>query len=110
MGKHKVLTREEYAEKFDKLFSKLNYIPQAGEKIVQCKEGYPSYWFISNKGYVFSVYKNNIEVIKPNFDCTGKANKEGKRAGKGWRYGTRAGGNKNLAVPNIHCSMICNIE
>ena len=63
MGKHKVLTREEYAEKFDKLFSKWNYIPQAGEKIVQCKEGYPSYWFISNKGYVFSVYKNNIEVI-----------------------------------------------
>ena len=96
MGKHKVLTREEYAEKFDKLFSKLNYIPQSGEKIVQCKEPYPSYWFISNKGYVFSVYKNNIEVIKPNFDCTGKANKEGKRAGKGWRYGTRIGGNKNL--------------
>ena len=96
MGKHKVLTREEYAEKFDKLFSKLNYIPQSGEKIVQCKEPYPDYWFISNKGYVFSVYKNNIKVIKPNFDCTGKANKEGKRAGKGWRYGTRIGGNKNL--------------
>ena len=96
MGKHRVLTREEYAEKFDKLFSKLNYIPQESEKIVQCKEPYPSYWFISNKGYVFSAYKNNIKILKPNFDCTGKANKEGKRAGKCWRYATRIPGNKNL--------------
>lgn len=96
MGKHRVLTREEYAEKFDKLFSKLNYVPQEAEKIVQCKEPYPSYWFVSNKGYVFSAYKNNIKILKPNFGCTGKANKEGKRAGKGWRYGTRIGGNKNL--------------
>lgn len=96
MGKKKRLSREEYAEKFEELFSKINYIPQSGEKIVQCKEPYPDYWFVSNKGYVFSVYKNNIKVIKPNFDCTGKANKEGKRVGKGLRYGTRISGNKNL--------------
>lgn len=95
MAKNK-LTREEYKNKFDELFSKMNYIPQAGEEIVQCKEGYPEYWFISNRGYIFSVYRNEIEILKPIFDTTGKANKEGKRAGRSWRYGTREGGKKNL--------------
>lgn len=88
MAKKKI-TREEYKEKFDKLFSKINYIPQAGEEIIQCKEGYPEYWFISNKGYLFSAYGKTLEIIKPIFDATGKANKEGKRAGRSWRYGTR---------------------
>lgn len=96
MGKNKLLTREEYKIKFDELFSKMNYIPQAGEEIVQCKEGYPPYWFISNKCRLFSVYNNKIKILKPKFDSTGKANKEGERAGKTWRYGTKKQGEKNL--------------
>lgn len=89
MSNKKVLTREEYAEKFNTLFSNMNYIMQEGEKIVQCKVGYPDYWFISNKGYLFSAYGKKLKVIKPIFDKTGKANKKGNRAGKTWRYTTR---------------------
>lgn len=88
MSKNK-LTREEYAKKFEKLFAKLYYIPQAGEEIVQCKDQYPSYWFISNKGYLFSVYTQKIKILTPNFDRTGKTNQSGERAGMSWRYGTR---------------------
>lgn len=87
--KRKTLTREEYKEKFDKLFAEMNYITQAGEKIIQCKDGYPEYWFISNKGYLFSAYGKTLKIIKPIFDKTGKANKEGNRAGKTWRYSTK---------------------
>lgn len=96
MGKHKVLTREEYAEKFKEQMNRYNYIPQAGEHIVQCKENYRNYWFISNKGYLFSAYKNDVEILKPRFDKTGVANKAGERNGKSWRYGTRFAGDKNL--------------
>ena len=89
MGKHKKVAREQYKEKFDKLFSKINYIPQDGEQIVQCRHPHPPYWFISNKGYIFSAYKKNLEIVKPIFDKTGTANKAGERSGKTWRYGTR---------------------
>lgn len=89
MGKHKELSAEQYKEKFDELFSRINYIPQEGEKIVQCRHPHPPYWFISNKGYIFSAYKRNLEIVKPIFDRTGIANKSGERNGKSWRYGTR---------------------
>ena len=46
MGKQKKLTREEYNEKFIKQFEKLCYIPQENELIKQCKEPYPSFWFL----------------------------------------------------------------
>lgn len=89
MAKKKKTTREEYAEKFKEQMNILNYIPQEGEKIVQCRHPHPPYWFISNKGYIFSAYKRNLKIVKPIFDRTGIANKSGERNGKSWRYGTR---------------------
>lgn len=85
MIKRKKISREEYMKKFKTQFEKLNYIPQEGEVIVQCGEGYPNYWFVSNKGYLFSAYYRNLKVIKPNFDHTNKPNKEGIRTGNVWR-------------------------
>ena len=63
MGKHTTLTREEYAEKFNEQMNRYNYIPQDGEVIIQCKESCPPYWFISNKGYLFTAYYNDIRII-----------------------------------------------
>lgn len=37
MAKNKELTREDYQEKFKEQMSRFNYIPQAGEVIIQCK-------------------------------------------------------------------------
>lgn len=86
MGKHKVLTREEYAEKFNEQMNRFNYIPQEGEVIVQAKAPYPDYWFVSNKGYVFTAYYKDVQVLCDNPTEQGLKNKAGKRAGKKWRY------------------------
>ena len=54
MRKYKKYTREECSKKFDDLMmNTFNYVMQEGEQIVQCKEPYPAYWFMSNKGYLF---------------------------------------------------------
>ena len=65
MRQGKNITREDYKRKFDKLMETFNFIPQAGEEIVQCREPYPAYWFVSNKGYVLSVSGNGIKYIAP---------------------------------------------
>lgn len=108
MSKNKVkqqkkqpLTREEYRVKFEKLMSKFNYVPQEDEVIVQCNEQYPSYWFLSNKGYLFSAYYNDLKMIEPIFDRTGKANAAGERPGKQWRYSRRKESGSNLQRYNM---------
>lgn len=96
------MTRADYKEKFDRLMAeKFNYILQEGEQIVQCHEQYPPYWFISNKGKVFSVYRDEIRVLQPLYDSTGKMNKAGTRTGRDWRYATRVEGEKNLTRYNM---------
>lgn len=86
MGKHKVLTREEYAEKFNEQMNRYNYIPQAGEHIKQCEAPYPDYWFASDKGYVFTAYYKDVKILNDNPTEQGLKNKSGVRAGKKWRY------------------------
>lgn len=61
---NKKLTREEYKKRFDELFSKF-YILQKDEEIVQCNYPQPDYWFISNKGYLFSVEQNELLILNP---------------------------------------------
>lgn len=90
------MTRTDYKKKFDKLMAeKFNYILQEGEQIVQCHEEYPPYWFISNKAYLFSVYRKKIKILKPFFDKTGYTNKDGERRGKTWRYSTMGADGKS---------------
>lgn len=79
-------TKEDYQKKFDKLMESFNFIPQAGEEIVQCKAPYPPYWFVSNKGYVLSVYGHGIKYIAPAVRKTGKKNKDGERPGRDWYW------------------------
>jgi hypothetical protein len=79
-------TREEYKEKFDRLFNGYNYIMQPDEKIIQCKEPYPPYLFISNKGYLWSVYHDNLYLMKPHLKPTGRKNKDGNRPSFDWDY------------------------
>lgn len=62
------------------------YVPQKNEVITQCSEEYPSYWFISNMGYLFSVLFKEIKILKPNPAPTGKKNADGERNGIGWFY------------------------
>ena len=68
------------------MMNTFNYVMQEGEQIVQCKEPYPAYWFMSNKGYLFSAYGNKIKVVKPNHRYTGTKNKDGSRTGQDWYY------------------------
>ena len=87
-------TKEEYQKKWEKLMESFNFIPQDGEEIVQCKEPYPAYWFVSNKGYVLSVHGNGIKYIAPAIRHTNKRNKKGERTGRHWFYCYSVGGKK----------------
>lgn len=98
----KLLTPTEYKEKFDRLFFNYIYVMGNGEKIVQCQDPYPSYWFISNRGFLFSVYQNQIHLVKPNVRETGKKNLDGKRAGVDWYYEYRVEGEKNNRHVTAH--------
>lgn len=95
------LTRQQYSDKFDQQMERFNYIPQQGEMILQCSAPYPDYWFMSNKGYLFSAYYNDVRIIKPNLTETGAKNKEGKRTGQTWEYEYKVAGEKN----NRHVAM-----
>lgn len=95
------LTRQQYSDKFDKQMERFNYIPQPGEMIHQCSAPYPDYWFLSNKGYLFSAYFDDARILKPHFRETGVKNKEGKRTGQDWYYEYKVEGEKN----NRHISM-----
>ena len=79
-------TREDYKQNFDKLMETFNFIPQAGEEIVQCKAPYPPYWFVSNKGYVMSVWGQGLKFLSPVIHRTGSKNKNGQKAGREWNY------------------------
>ena len=81
---NKKISRKEYKEKLDRQMNEFNYILQEGEQIVQCKEPYPAYWFVSNKGYLFSAYGSKIKVIKPNHRHTGIKNKDGRKLLHEW--------------------------
>lgn len=85
--KHKKLTREEYKVRFDDFMNKFYYIPQKDEEFRQCSYPHPDYWFISNKGYIFSAARLNVKIIKPCFCETGVKNKDGERTGITWKYG-----------------------
>lgn len=99
MGK-KRLTTKQYKEKFDNQLNRVNYIPQDGEKIVQCHAPYPSYWFISNMGYLFTAWFNEFYVVKPNYRETGIRTLDGKRNGKEWYYEYKEKNKKhNTKVP-----------
>ena len=100
MDKSKKNTREDYLKKWEKLMETFNFIPQAGEKIVQCKEPYPAYWFVSNKGYVLSVWGNGIKYIAPRIHKTGRKNKNGERAGRDWQYNYST--NSKITTISIH--------
>lgn len=100
MEKSKKNTREDYLKKWEKLMETFNFIPQAGEKIVQCKEPYPAYWFVSNKGYVLSVWGNGIKYIAPRIHKTGRKNKNGEREGRDWQYNYST--NSKITTISIH--------
>lgn len=89
------ITREDYKKKFNQQMKTYNYIPQSGEQIIQCKAPYPCYWFISNKGYLFSAYRKQIKILQPNHRKTGKKSKKGNRAGQDWYYEFRVSGEKH---------------
>lgn len=55
-----------------------------GEVVKQCHAPYPPYWFVTNKGRVFSVHKKKLQELKIHARKTGHANKSGERAGISW--------------------------
>lgn len=96
------LTRQQYSDKFDKQMERFNYIKQPGEVILQCNAPYPDYWFLSNKGYLFSAYFDDARIVKPNYRETGVKNKEGKRPGQDWYYEYAVVGEKNNRKISMH--------
>lgn len=52
-------TKEFYQEKFDSL-----YIPQDDELVTQCHDPYPPFWFVNNKGRLYSVAHNGLQIVK----------------------------------------------
>lgn len=96
------LTREEYRKKFNEQMQVFNYIMQEGEQIIQCKAPYPEYWFISNKGYLFSAYYNNARILKANHRNVGLKNKEGNRTTQDWYYEYLVEGETNKKHVPMH--------
>lgn len=83
----KKLSRKEYKEKFDHLMeTEYNYIPQDGERIIQCHEPFPDWWFISNKCYLFSVANKHIKILNDNPSECGLKRKDGTYQETKWRY------------------------
>lgn len=99
----KTTRREEYREKFNEQMQVFNYIMQDGEQIVQCKAPYPEYWFISNKGYLFSAYADKLRILKANHRYMGAMNKNGIRTSQDWYYEHTVEGeyNKHILMHKI---------
>lgn len=101
-------------KKFDDLMENtFNYVMQEGEQIVQCKEPYPAYWFMSNKGYLFSAYGSKIKVVKSNHRYTGTKNKDGSRTGQDWYYEYKVAGqkhNKHVTMYRVMSDCFCENE
>lgn len=79
-------TREYYKERFEDQMKRFCYIPQDGERIVQCRDPYPPFWFISNKGYLFSAYYKDIRILSDNPTVNGMKNSDGEYNGRKWHY------------------------
>lgn len=66
------LTRTEWMEKFKEIMGKCYYVPQfidgELERIAQCRDPYPPYWFISNMGYLFSIADGTLKIKKPTYE------------------------------------------
>lgn len=95
-------TKEQYQEKFIRLLEETNYQLQDGEELVQCKDPYPKYWFVSNKGYLLSVAGKTIKHVKANYRTTGKSNKDGAKNGQNWYYEYRTPGKKWNTKVTVH--------
>lgn len=78
--------KENYRQKFYQLMEKFNYVFKEREDFKQCKEPYPPYWFVSNYGYVISVYRNGLKYIAPSIKRIGRKGKNGERPGRVWYY------------------------
>lgn len=102
MSKKRKLTRKDYAAKMERLLEETNYQLQEGEKIVQCKDPYPAYWFVSNKGYLLSVAGKTIKYVKANYRKTGKSNKAGAKNGSNWYYEHKIPGEKWNTKVTVH--------
>lgn len=94
MKKNVLCSREDYKKIFQKLMRKSNYVLEEGEEFRQCKEPYPPYWFVSNQGYVLSVYRNKIKRITHSIKRTGKKGKNGERPRRDWFYRYSVNGKK----------------
>lgn len=90
------LTKEEYQEKFTRLLEETNYQLQDGEEIRQCKDPYPAYWFVSNKGYLLSVYGKTIKHVKARYRTTGKTS-----GNWFYTYVNKSGKRKNVTVHTL---------
>lgn len=94
--KTKKLTREQYQEKFINLLEETNYQLQDGEEIRQCKDPYPAYWFVSNKGYLLSVAGKTIKHVKARYRTTGKTS-----GNWFYTYVNKSGKRKNVTVHTL---------
>lgn len=66
-------TREEWNDMFWDQAAKSDIGLEPDEKITQCKEPYPEYWYVTDRARVFSIWNNKIKQLKPYADPnTGK--------------------------------------
>lgn len=98
----KKMTKEEYQKKFEEQMERSEYSLEDGEVIVQCHAPYPCYWFVSNKGKLYSAYRKELYLIEPYYRETGKKNQDGKRAGSDWYYEYHLDGEKNNRHVTMH--------
>lgn len=81
---------EEQRRFYRKKFESLNWIPLPDEQIVQAFPAYPSFWFVSSRGYVLSLSHKNPRILKPGYYRCGTLHENGKRYNSDWNLRFKA--------------------
>ena len=85
---------KDWKAKYKELRAETDIKLEPDEKIKQCKKPYPAYWWITNRGRLFSIWNNRIEQLKPEVNYCGK-----KRDHLVWRYNYK--GNRHVPVDKL---------
>jgi len=89
-----IRSKKDWNAMFKELRATADMQLEPDEKIRQCKKPYPGYWWVTDRGKLFSIWNNRIEQLKPEVNYCGE-----KRDHLVWRYNYK--GNRHVPVDKL---------